>query len=486
MVDTVRIEKVNEVYLRIDADSGICMELSDYFKFPVPGASFSPAFRNKLWDGNVYLFNTMTRLLYAGLLPYVVSFCKDRDYECIVSEDFKPVQKYGNDSGYALAKMLKTKFELRDYQNEAFVEALNSERRVLLSPTGSGKSFIIYLLTQWHIAQDRRVLIVVPTTSLVHQMSSDFVEYNNGDLMDIHKIMAGAEKDIPNKIVVTTWQSIYKLKKEWFNQFDVVVGDECHLFKAKSLTSIMTKLDQCKYRYGFTGTLDGTATHRLVLTGLFGSVKKVVSTSELMEQQVLAPLKIKGIVLEYPKEFRKLLKGKTYPEEMSFLVGIKARNDFICNLAKSLKGNTLILFQYVEKHGKILHPILQAGNKEVYFVHGGVNATVREDIRKIVEESENNIVLASYGVFSTGVNIRNLHNIIFATSGKSRIRNLQSIGRGLRTHDSKEVATLYDITDDLSRGKTKNFALKHFLERIDIYSREGFSFKLYNISLKVS
>ena len=336
------------------------------------------------------------------------------------------------------------------------------------------------------MAQDRRVLIVVPTTSLVHQMSSDFVEYNNGDLMDIHKIMAGAEKDIPNKIVVTTWQSIYKLKKEWFNQFDVVVGDECHLFKAKSLTSIMTKLDQCKYRYGFTGTLDGTATHRLVLEGLFGSVKKVVSTSELMEQQVLAPLQIKGIVLEYPKEFRKLLKGKTYPEEMSFLVGIKARNDFICNLAKSLKGNTLILFQYVEKHGKILHPILQAGDKEVYFVHGGVNATVREDIRKIVEESENNIVLASYGVFSTGVNIRNLHNIIFASPSKSRIRNLQSIGRGLRTHDSKEVATLYDITDDLSRGKTKNFALKHFLERIDIYSREGFSFKLYNVSLKVS
>jgi superfamily II DNA or RNA helicase len=484
LVDIVRIEKVNEVYLKVNAEAGVLMEMSGYFEFDVPGAKFSPAYRNKVWDGKIRLLNVMTRLLYAGLLPYVISFCSDRGYKCEISEDFKPVNTYGAESGYAISKLLKTKFELRDYQNEAFVEALNSERRLLLSPTGSGKSFIIYLLTQWHIAQGRRVVIIVPTTSLVHQMASDFVEYNNDKPMDIHKIMAGAEKDIENKIVITTWQSIYKLKKTWFDSYDVVVGDECHLFKAKSLTSIMTKLEDCKYRYGFTGTLDGTQTHKLVLEGLFGPVKKVISTAELMHKEVLADLRIKGIVLEHTKEIRKLMAGKTYQEEMDFIVGFEPRNKFICNLAKSLKGNTLILFQYVDKHGKVLYPMLQKMNKEVYFVHGGVNASIREDIRKIVENSNDSIILASYGTFSTGINIRNLHNILFASSGKSRIRNLQSIGRSLRLHESKEVATLYDLVDDLSRGKSKNFALKHFMERIDTYSKEGFSFKLYNVALK--
>jgi superfamily II DNA or RNA helicase len=484
LVDIVRIEKVNEVYLKVNAEAGVLMEMSGYFEFDVPGAKFSPAYRNKVWDGKIRLLNVMTRLLYAGLLPYVISFCSDRGYKCEISEDFKPVNTYGAESGYAISKLLKTKFELRDYQNEAFVEALNSERRLLLSPTGSGKSFIIYLLTQWHIAQGRRVVIIVPTTSLVHQMASDFVEYNNDKPMDIHKIMAGAEKDIENKIVITTWQSIYKLKKTWFDSYDVVVGDECHLFKAKSLTSIMTKLEDCKYRYGFTGTLDGTQTHKLVLEGLFGPVKKVISTAELMHKEVLADLRIKGIVLEHTKEIRKLMAGKTYQEEMDFIVGFEPRNKFICNLAKSLKGNTLILFQYVDKHGKVLYPMLQKMNKEVYFVHGGVNASIREDIRKIVENSNDSIILASYGTFSTGINIRNLHNVLFASSGKSRIRNLQSIGRSLRLHESKEVATLYDLVDDLSRGKSKNFALKHFMERIDTYSKEGFSFKLYNVALK--
>jgi superfamily II DNA or RNA helicase len=484
LVDIVRIEKINEVHLRVDAEAGVLMEMSGYFEFDVPGAKFSPAYRNKVWDGKIRLLNVMTRLLYAGLLPYVISFCSDRGYKCEISEDFKPIGVYGKEAGYALSKLLKTKFELRDYQNEAFVEALNSERRLLLSPTGSGKSFIIYLLTQWHIAQGRRVVIIVPTTSLVHQMASDFVEYNNDKPMDIHKIMAGAEKDIENKIVITTWQSIYKLKKTWFDSYDVVVGDECHLFKAKSLSSIMTKLEDCKYRYGFTGTLDGTQTHKLVLEGLFGPVKKVITTAELMNKEVLADLRIKGIVLEHTKEIRKLMAGKTYQEEMDFIVGFEPRNKFICNLAKSLKGNTLILFQYVDKHGKVLYPMLQKMDKEVYFVHGGVNANTREDIRKIVENSNDSIILASYGTFSTGINIRNLHNVLFASSGKSRIRNLQSIGRSLRVHESKEVATLYDLVDDLSRGKSKNFALKHFMERIDTYSKEGFSFKLYNVPLK--
>jgi len=484
LVDTVHIEKHNEVHLRINAEASIIMEMSQYFEFDVPGAKFSPAYRNKMWDGKIRLLNNMTRLLYAGLLPYVVSFCNDRSYECIVSQDWKPISKYGEESGYALADLLKSPYELRDYQNEAFIECLNSERKLLLSPTGSGKSFIIYLLTRWHQSQSRRILIIVPTTSLVHQMASDFVEYNNNKPMDIHKIMAGAEKDIDSSIVITTWQSIYKLKKPWFQSYDVVIGDEAHLFKAKSLTTILSKMDDCRYRYGFTGTLDGTQTHKLVLEGLFGTVKQIVSTSELMDKNILADLEIKGVVLEYPEATRKLMRNKTYQEEIDFIVTSEARNKFIRNLAWSLKGNTLILFQFVEKHGKLLHPMLQSDDREVHFVYGGVDSNERENIRRLVEESSDTIILASYGTYSTGINIRNLHNIVFASPSKSRIRNLQSIGRGLRTHESKEKATLYDIVDDLSYKKKRNFALKHFMERVDTYSKEGFKLKLYNVEIK--
>lgn len=484
MTDIVRVEKVNEVHLRVDAEPSIIMEMSQYFEFDVPGAKFSPQYKAKFWDGKIRLLNTMTRLLYAGLLPYVISFCEDRSYKCEISENFKPLHKFDSNSGYEFVNLLKTTFELRDYQNEAFVECLNSERKLLLSPTGSGKSFIIYLLVRWHLAQKRRILIIVPTTSLVHQMASDFVEYNNGKELDIHKIMAGAEKDIGNQIVITTWQSVYKLKKPWFKQFDVVVGDEAHLFKAKSLTSILSKMDDCRYRYGFTGTLDGTQTHKLVLEGLFGPVKQVVSTSELMQKGVLADLEIKGIVLEYPGDVRKQMRGKTYQEEIDFIVRNEVRNKFIRNLAWSLEGNTLILFQFVEKHGKLLYPMLQTDDREVHFVYGGVDSNDRENIRKVVENSSSAIILASYGTYSTGINIRNLHNVVFASPSKSRIRNLQSIGRGVRTSETKKKATLYDLVDDLSSGKTKNFALKHFMERVDIYSSEGFNLKLYNVELK--
>lgn len=128
--------------------------------------------------------------------------------------------------------------------------------------------------------------------------------------------------------------------------------------------------------------------------------------------------------------------------------------------------------------------MLQSENREVHFVYGGVDSNDRENIRRVVENSSDAIILASYGTYSTGINIRNLHNVIFASPSKSRIRNLQSIGRGLRTHETKQKATLYDLVDDLSKGKTRNFALKHFMERVDIYSKEGFNLKLYNVQLK--
>ena len=483
-MELVNIERVDEVYIRVRTESGIKMELSKHFEFEVPGAKFSPAYRNKVWDGRIRLFNAMTGMIYSGLLPHIVKFCATRDYECEVDAQLKPDESVQDTAGYDLAKEFDTIYEPRDYQNNAIVHALKNNRSLLLSPTASGKSLIIYLLSRFHAEQGRRVLIVVPTISLVTQMATDFVEYNKNRPLNIHKIMGGVEKNIDAEYTITTWQSVFKEKKDWFSKFDMVVIDEAHLAKAKSITGIMEKMPDCKYRYGLTGTLDGTQTHKLVLEGLFGAVFDVVKTKTLIDDKTLAEFKIKSVVLSYPDTIRKANTGKTYQEEIDWIVRNESRNSFIRNLAWSLPGNTLILFQFVEKHGKVLHPILAREDKTIHFVHGEVQAQDRENVRHITETTDNNIILASYGTFSTGINIRRLDNIIFASPSKGKIRNLQSIGRVLRKGNGKEKAALYDIVDDLQWKNKKNFAVLHFLERVKIYTEEGFDFKIYNVDIK--
>jgi len=456
-------------------------ELSDQFTFMVPGAKFSPAYRNKVWDGKIRLLNIMTGLLYAGLRYYVEAFAASRNYEVEYESDFSQ-QAFSIKEADDFAKSLNTPFPARDYQIQAFAHAIRNKRSLLLSPTASGKSFIIYLLTRYYNA---RTLIIVPTISLVSQLASDFTDYGFSNSDRIHKITGGVDKHTDKSIVITTWQSVYKLPKEYFKQFEVVIGDECHLFKAKSLKSIMEKLTVCPYRFGFTGTLDGTQTHKLVLEGMFGPVKKVTTTAELIEKKHLAEFKIKAIILQYPDEIRKDIIKKSYQEELDFIVQNPYRNKFIKNLAISLKGNTLIMFQFVNKHGKVLYDMIEkaAEGRSVYYVAGSTELEEREAVRKIVETETNAIIIAS-SVFSTGVNIKNLHNIIFSSPSKSRIKNLQSIGRALRKSDTKDSAVLFDIADDLSWKSKTNYTLEHFKERIKIYAEEGFPYKIYNVSIK--
>jgi superfamily II DNA or RNA helicase len=478
-MDTVVIRKYDEVHNRIECDPGIAMEIADYFTFDVPGAKFSPKYKSKIWDGKIRIFNPMTKLLYCGLTEQLGKFCTSRDYQLELDEGFEDTEFSLVEAKNFVAK-LAPKYEPRDYQLDAFVHAVRKSRSLLLSPTGSGKSLIIYLLCCFY---RKKTLVIVPTTSLVHQMTSDFEDYGY-PTGQIHKIMSGQEKHSDKMVTVATWQSIYKLPKQWFKQFDVVFGDEAHLYKAKSLTTIMTAL-QCKYKFGLTGTLDGTEVNPLILQGLFGPVRKVITTSELMDQKHLAELSIKALVLKYPDEIRKLVSTYDYQAEMDFLTQSSIRNKFIKNLALSLSGNTLLLFQYVEKHGKVLYDMLakESIDRNVFFISGDVSGEKREEIRKIIETETNAIIVASYGTSSTGINIKNLSNVIFASPSKSRVRNLQSIGRGLRTSETKTTATLYDIADNLSWKSKKNYTLLHFLERVRMYNGEKFKYKVYNINL---
>ena len=349
-MDLVQITKHDETYDKIICDPGIAVEISNYFTFDVPGASFIPAVRNKVWDGKIRLFNTFTCLFYCGLRDQLEQFCKERNYQVEYTFDTAHAE-FSAKEAVEFVKSLEMTLVPRDYQMKAFVDSVRVGRALLLSPTASGKSLIIFLLQQYFAS--KRILLIVPTVSLVHQMVSDFEIYKRYSADECHKIFAGQEKESDSRIVVTTWQSVYKEHPNWFNQFDVVIGDEAHLFKAKSMISIMQKLANCKYRFGFTGTLDNTQCHELILRGLFGPVKKVTTTIELIAKKHLADFNIKALVLSYTDEIKASLAKASYQDEIDFLVRNEKRNKFIKNLALSLDGNTLLLFQYVEKHGTI-------------------------------------------------------------------------------------------------------------------------------------
>ena len=483
---TLIISKKNDVYVKVDTEPNIARELVDFFTFEVPGARFMPTYKNRVWDGKIRLYNQMTGEIYFGLVPYVEEFAKRNDISIEYGEGVKDEGEHRATvlGGFIRRVSPKSKgksLQIRDYQMAAFTHAIRNNRSLSLSPTASGKSLIIYLLSRWY--ESNRVLILVPTTSLVEQMYSDFLDYGYVE-SKMQKIYQGHSRDITKEVTISTWQSLYKMPRKYFEQFGCILGDEVHLFKAKSLTNIMNKMHQTQYRHGFTGTLDGMQTHRLVLEGLFGSVNKVTSTKELMDKKTLAKLNIKCIVLQYPDKDKKFMKDQNYQDEVDLLVRDSRRNKFIVDLTKHLKGNTLVLFQFVEKHGAVLHDMMKDLDRKVFYVWGGTDTQTRENVREITEKEKSAIIVASYGTFSTGINIRNLHNVVFSSPSKSRIRVLQSIGRGLRQGTDKSTATLYDIADDLSWKSRQNFTLRHFMERINIYNEEEFDYEIKNLPIE--
>jgi len=486
MTDII-IQKKNEIYLKVETEPHIHQELFDYFTFEVPGAKFMPQFRNKHWDGKIRLYSNHNGEIYIGLLDKLVSWAKKGEY----SVEFKDNKFYGlpfeeNEmiSHEGVSDYMKSisRHEPRDYQINAVYDALKYNRKLLISPTASGKSLMIYSIVRYFAEKDKKILLVVPTTSLVEQMYKDFEDYSWNVEDYCHKIYSGKEKFTDKNVIITTWQSIYNLNRKFFEDFDVVIGDEAHQFKSKSLVSIMTKLDNTKYRYGFTGTLDGSQTHKWVLEGLFGPSYKVTQTKELIEKGHLSKLNIKVLLLKHDEH-----KFDEYEDEIQYLITHEKRNKFIKNLVLDLKGNSLVLFNRVESHGKPIYELINSSasnERKVFFVHGGVDTEQRENVREITEKENNAIIVASYGTFSTGINIKNLHNVIFASPSKSRIRNLQSIGRVLRKGENKTQAVLYDIADDTTYKSRKNYTLNHLIERIKIYNEEHFNYEIIQINFK--
>ena len=477
-LDKIYLTKINEVFMRANASASVAREMSEHFSFMTPNARFDPRVKNKFWDGKIRLYNLNTGLIYIGLLHAVQEFAYSNNYEVEIDPALVPV-------GNPPDRVIKTTKSPRDYQLETYEYAIKNERGCFLSPTSSGKSLMIYMIGGYY---KKKTLIVVPSVNLVLQMRSDFEEYA-GKPLDIHCITAGVNKQTDCPITISTWQSIYKMPKQWFSQFDVVIGDEIHLFKATSLKGIMEKLENCKYRFGFTGTFDDSLTNKMTIEGLFGHTYQSITAKEMIEKNYSSDLKIKIIVLKHDEQSRldihKLRAAKkfTYSDEVKYLSNQERRNTFLSNLVVSFEQNSLILFKNID-HGKTLHNIISNKcDRPVYLIYGGVEGDERERIRNIFNEQSNAIIVASYGTFSTGVNIPNIHNVVFGTPSKSRVRVLQSIGRGLRLHDEKDYLTVYDVADDLRYKQKMNYTLNHMVERTEIYNEQGFNYKIYNVDL---
>ena len=484
----ITLKKKNEVYVTVHSNEEyVHRELSDYFTFEVPEAKYlkkNP--RYKYWDGTIRLYSPSTGALYHGLVDHLQTWANEKQY----SVQYEKNDWYGDivdDNKFVSLPAVKvfmdkiSTIKPRDYQYRAVYEALKNNRRLLLSPTGSGKSLMIYSIVRYYAATAKKILIVVPTTSLVEQMVNDFISYGWNAADFVHKIYSGKDKNTDKPIIISTWQSIYKFPKRYFDDIDCVIGDEAHLFKSKSLTGIMTKLHNAKYRFGFTGTLDGSKTHKWVLEGLFGKCEQVTKTDDLIKEGYLSNFRIKILLCKHAPQY-----FETYQDEIEYLVEHKGRNNLIKNLVKDLDGNTLVLFNYVEKHGTPLYELINnnvESSRKVFFVHGGTDVEDREEVRNLTETESNAIIVASYGTFSTGINIKRLHNIVFASPSKSRIRNLQSIGRVLRKGEGKDIATLYDIADDIGG---QNYTLKHLNERVNIYNNENFKYEVIRVNLRAN
>lgn len=501
----VSIEYENNINIRINTTRDILSELNEYFSFYADGYRFHPLFKQKRWDGKVRLLQINTCTINRGLLSRVVQFCDDRGYKynidnkLLTSEklSLEEVNQFVDSLGYTSKG---SPISLYDYQRQAIHKCLNDKRVLVSSPTSSGKSSIIsgisrYLQNEF-AGTKKKVVIIVPNVSLVNQFAYDFCDYFSKDVEwlksdPVHTIFSGKEKDTDCPIIVTTYQSLLKLPREWFLQVGCLIVDECHGADSKVLRKICDMCLDAEYRFGFTGSLKNSKVHVLTLEGVFGPVHVTITTRDLIDNNQVTDIDIKALLIEYPEEFRKKMrKINDYNVENETIISNERRNKFIAKLANAQEGNGLILVNLVDKHAKPLYEVLkETTDRPVYLITGEVNGSIREEIRLKMESETNAIIVSNYQCLSTGVNIPSLKWLVFGSSMKSYVKVIQSIGRVLRKHHSKDKVVLFDIVDDLRvklRVNThENYLFKHFLERLNFYQEQQFNCEVKKISLFV-
>ncbi|ANN87385.1 DNA helicase [Shigella phage SHBML-50-1] len=491
-------------HVRIDCEESTFHELRDFFSFEADGYRFNPKYKYGHWDGRIRLLD-YNRLLPFGLVGQIKKFCDNFGYKSWIDPQINEKEELSRkDFDEWLSKLEiysgNKRIEPHWYQKDAVFEGLVNRRRILNLPTSAGKSLIQALLARYYLENyEGKILIIVPTTALTTQMADDFVDYRLFSHAMIKKIGGGASKDDKYKndapVVVGTWQTVVKQPKEWFSQFGMMMNDECHLATGKSISSIISGLNNCMFKFGLSGSLRDGKANIMQYVGMFGEIFKPVTTSKLMEDGQVTELKINSIFLRYPDEFTTKLKGKTYQEEIKIITGLSKRNKWIAKLAIKLAQkdeNAFVMFKHVS-HGKAIFDLIKNEYDKVYYVSGEVDTETRNIMKTLAENGKGIIIVASYGVFSTGISVKNLHHVVLAHGVKSKIIVLQTIGRVLRKHGSKTIATVWDLIDDCGvkpkSANTKkkyvhlNYLLKHGIDRIQRYADEKFNYVMKTVNL---
>ena len=485
----ISIFKLSEAFVKISSNPTIAKEIKRATRARVPNYRFMPKFKQGTWDGYAYFFKD--GMLPIGLVPYVKEFAKNGNYSVYV--DFDDTNEMEYDEFKDFIQCLHIPFKPRDYQFLAAFEAIQKSKLNILIPTAGGKSLIQYLIASFMRCNDMKTLVIVPTLGLVDQLFGDFMEYGLTDPYgNVHTIHSGKEKTLKSPITISTWQSLQYQPPSFFDSVDCLMIDESHGAKSTSLQNISKNSCKAKWRIGLSGTYPSDkTTDWFAIVGAMGDIKRYADYKKLREDKVVAHLLIKDVFLMHSEnicEDNFIKNRKTFSDEISYINRMDNRNEMIAKTAGKVKGNTIILFTKRD-HGRALEAILKATtSKQIMYIDGTISPEYRDNVRSFMEDNDDVVTVASYGTFSTGVNIKNVHNIILASNYKSKTKVIQSIGRGLRTNEFKDSVTIYDFIDylkhdykDLNKvGKEivrtyTNFSIKHYKDRLDFYEAEGYT-----------
>ena len=492
----------DNLYLRIDEATELEIEqVRISLTKRIESWRFNPLVKRGVWDGYVTYIKD-DKWIPAGLWRYVIGVCKEYNFEVQVNgirRLIDPDISAETFEKWALDFFKGSEITPRDYQIETAYNILKFRKCLAELATSAGKTLISFLTIAYMLEKKKaeRILFIVPNVSLVVQAHEDFHDYNYMNKVDlrIQQIFAGQKIKSNKNIVIGTYQSLIKKSVEYFEQFDAVIVDETHKAKSASIKTILQKCTKAQYRYGLSGTIpkDGTL-DKLTLMSQTGPVISEVKASFLQDQGHIAKCVVKVIEMNYATDsqrlaFQELAQNKydskdVFQLEQNFIINSEGRLDFISSVIARVPRNSLVLFHRIE-HGKRLYEKLrQESNKRVYYVDGGTDKDIREEYKKKMEAGEEVVIVASYGTFSTGISIKKIHNIFFTESFKSEVIIRQSIGRGLRQHESKDKVLIVDFVDDIRTDEWDNYLFKHGKARQSIYRQEKFDYNIKRVTFE--
>lgn len=472
-----KIYKINNVWAKIGSNHPtIVTDLYNFCSCYALNYKFMPKYKSGIWDGKIY-FMKRNGCFPIGLLKYVLKYLKQDGLQITVEKSL--LEKYEVEDFIDVTNtwLLDSWIPL-PHQVEGATACLQHRRGTLDHATSSGKSLTLAMIIMYALKKEigKKALVLVPSTGLVKQMTNDFLSYGIPENMIGN--FWGGQKDFDSPITISTWQSMAN-QSEFIKEFDIIVCDEAHQVKAKIFNEVTKNAENAVLRVGCTGTMPDNKVERWPIEGVLGSVLHVVTTRELIDAGYAADVQIKILSVIHPQETKNKLKGATYELEQEFIEKCEKRNNLVRYVVKKhseIGQNSLILVDHLDQ-ADALYEKCKSVSAHAFLVTGEVAPAKREEIRNFVNNNKSCTIIATPGVFSTGISIKRLHSIIFVAAGKSKYRTIQSIGRGIRLHKEKNKLLLYDISDDLK------YSEKHLQDRIKMYTKAEFDIKVEEVKL---